>query len=147
MDASDSSTPTTSTASTALASSLASLGESIPELISISVVTLPDCLAYLHWGTTDDPETREDRAVHAGDLVQTLRRKLVGMGALEPGVQIMIQSSEGTQIVREIGGAFAMLCTFRDDLPLGMAQIYVRHIAAQLATWAWKRSEPFTGTR
>jgi len=134
-------------ASTALSSSLARLGESIPELVSISIVTLPDCLAYMHWGTADDQEAREDRAVHAGDLVQTLRRKLVAMGSLEPGVQVTIQSSEGTQVVREVGGAFAMLCSFREDLPLGMAQIYVRQIAAQLATWAWKRTEPFTGAR
>lgn len=122
-----------------------SFAKETPYLGWIAVVTLPECLEYLSWHSREADDTTEDRCAYAGDLVRTLRRTLPGSDPDTTPCQVTVETTEGTHVVRDLGHAFAMVCSFDPDLPLGMVHVQTRRIAAKLNTLAWKEAASLTG--
>lgn len=111
---------------------LARVAAGMPGLMALAVTTLPECLPFQSWHADEAERASDDTAVHAGDLVQSLRKKLGVMSLAGGGLRVTVEVEGRLLLLHQLGDDFALLSEFRADLPLGMAFVYSRELVARL---------------
>lgn len=112
---------------------LASLAEGVPGLRGIFLSAMPDCLLLDSYLPHHDPWPSEELASLFGDLLVKHRQTLQLLQTWSPEIQVTIESSDFTLILREIRSDFVAGFVFEPTSPFGMIRLFSKRLQDTLA--------------